>query len=150
MPPIHTSADRSGADLDSPPPSGPGRPVRPPGLLQGLAGGGPAPSFQSGGGLGAAGGSPQTLVLSELMQVESGLRKIATVLPGTMAAIGPMIDALRQAIPRALADSSAPQLSPPLSAPPAPGMGVIPPPAPSGPLPSMGPQLGQAMGLVPG
>jgi len=143
MPPIYPPTDRSGVDLDSPPPSPPGTPARPPGLLQGLAGG-RAPS------MGPMGGSPQTLVLSELMSVENSLKRIASVLPGTISAIGPMIDALRQSIPRALAESAPGSQggAAPLAPPPMPGQGMIPPPVPPAPLPSMGPQLGQAMGIM--
>jgi hypothetical protein len=145
MPVIHPPMDRTGVDLDSPPPSPPGTPAKPAGLLQGLAGRGPAPSFQ-GGGMGPMGGSPQTLVLSELMSVENSLKRIASVLPGTISAIGPMIDALRQSIPRALAENApgAGVGASPLAPPPTPGQGMIPPPVPPAPLPSMGPQLGQA------
>src|SRR6266496_2585716 len=135
MPVIHPPMDRSGVDLDNPPPSPPGTPTtKPQGLLQGLAGRGSAPSFQ-GPGMGPMGGSPQTLVLSELMSVENSLKRIATVLPGTISAVGPMIDALRQSIPRALAESGAGQQSPALAAPPMPGQGMIPPPVPAVPLP---------------
>jgi len=78
------------------------------------------------------------------MSVENSLKRIAGILPGTISAIGPMIDALRQSIPRALAEN-APAASPAaLGPPPMPGQGMIPPPVPPAPLPSMGPQLGQA------
>jgi len=99
-----------GSALDNPPPQ-PAMKTAPRGLIE---------QQMSGGALGEASASPQAAMLQGLQEAESGLQKIAQVLPQVAPQFADFIMQLRQIVPQAAAAMSQQQgpAPPPMAGPP--------------------------------